>query len=315
MMLTPELVPGSHVQVEEGRVTIGTDTLASVQATLGPGTRGPMNSRTYVWTLAGGVELNVWFANSSLGDVNVINDTDVVLWAAVTGTFAGRTPAGVGLGSARAEIEAAYQMAPNEVAIANPPGTLLEYFTTGLLVAIDQAGNARTITICRAYPRAPDGTIDPNDARLRFSGFDLEGFRGLSGRGTRDRDVRAQLGEPDAEGDVTISGQQLHTLSYAFIGIEVFFVDNPVIDPDRTAFISVHAPYYGTTSNGLGIGSERTAFEAFLTNAGYGMGTPSSTNANFVCYTHGSDQDVGVSYSMDMPPVVTSISMPLLRCP
>lgn len=316
MMLAPELMPGSHVQVAEGRVTIGVDTLATVQQTLGAGTRGPMNTRSYEWTLSGGVELTVWFANSTLGDVSVIANDHVVLWAAVTGTYTGQTPDGIGIGSTRTEVEAAYGSPSNDIAIADPPGTLLAYFTTGIFVAVDPNAMTRTVTICRAYPQDPNGTIDPNGARLRFqSAGDIQGFRGLTDQGTRESTVRTRLGEPDAEGDIRISGQDLRTLSYGFLGIEVFFVDNPIVGSDRVAFVSVHTPYYGTTSSGDGIGTDRTTFEAYLTNQGYGAGRPSSTNAQLICYSHGNDEDVGVTYSTDMPPVVTSISMPLLTCP
>ncbi len=314
--LNPELMPGQYVQVAEGRIEIGVDTFATVQTKLGPGTRSmAMNARSFEWMLSNGVVLTAWFANTGLGPVGTVDMGATVLWISVQGGFTGQTPDGVGLGSSRTDVETAFGAAPHEVALTMAPtGTLLQYFTGGLLVALDDNGMTRTITICRAYRVEPDGEIDPNDSRLRLSNGDLEGFMGLGQRGTNINTVRTRLGEPDAEGDVTVSGQQLHTLSYAFIGIEVFQVDNAVIGDDRVAFLTIHTPYYGLGAGGVGIGSDRSDFETFLGNQGYGNPMASS-NANFFCYEHPSAQSVGVTYTEDTPPVVSSVTTPLLTCP
>lgn len=314
--LSPELVPGQYVQVMEGRIEIGVDTLATVEAKLGMGTRNTtMNARSFEWSLSGGVTLTVWFANTGIGPVGTIADDAQVLWVSVQDGYTGETPNGVGLGATRAEIEAALGVAPHEVPItATPTGTLLQYMTSGILVALNDQGAARTITISRAYPVEPDGEIDPRGTRIRLSNGDLEGFGGLGNRGTDISRVRQRLGEPDTEGDVNVGGQSLHTLSYAFIGIEVFQVDNAIVGEDKVAFFNIHAPYYGTGAGGVGIGSARADFEGFLSNQGYGNGTMSST-ANFFCYTHPSAESVGVSYTADAPARVSSVTIPLLQCP
>lgn len=317
MALTPELVPGSYVQVAEARIEVGTDTLSSVQGKLGMGTRSTqMNTRSYEWSLSGNVTLVVWFANTNLGPVATVNADDTVLWASVTGDYTGTTPGGTAIGDTRATLEADIGMAPNEVAItAQPTGTLLQYYTTGILIALADDDTVRTFTVSRAYNVAPDGEIDPTNERIRLSNGDVEGFMGLGNQGTRLDTIRQRLGAPDAEGNITVQGETLLTLSYGFIGIEIFAVDNGVVGRDRVGFMNIHTPYYGLTGpNGEGIGSTRAAFEGFLSNEGYGNAQASST-ANFFCYDHNSASSVGVTYSTDNPPAVTSVTIPLLTCP
>lgn len=309
--LDPEIEPGSHVQVAEGRITITQDTFASVRNTLGTGTRSALeNTRSYEWSLSGGVTLTVWFANSNLdgddGAPNDVDDTDRVLWVAVQGGFTGATSAGVGLGSTRAQVETAYGTADNESALTSPAGTLLQYYETGILVALDDQGAARTLTVNRAYGAAPDGTIDVRNGRLRFGSTDIEGQDGLQTGTDRSR-VQNLFGAPDAQGDLRVSGQTLQTWSYGFIGMEFFFLDGR----DTVLFMSVHTPYFGQTGGGTGVGSTRNQMEAFLTNEGYNSGSASSSNPRFICYE--GRTDIGVTYSEAN--VVTSITMPLLTCP
>lgn len=318
-MTMPELVPGSHVRVTEGRIDIMRHTFADVTSILGPGTRSQAaNTRSYEWTLSGGVELTVWFANSNLDDDAPpadVDATDTVLWIAVQGGFAGTTPEGIGLGSVRGQVEAAgaYGAPPHTVNVPNPAGTLAQYYVRGLLVAYDPAGSVRTITICRAYPQAPDGSIDPNDSRLRF-GRDLQAYTFVAGIPVSHdslSDARSLLGAPDAEGNVVVSGQNLHLLSYAFIGIEVF----ALASASEIAFVTIHAPYYGT-AGGVGIGSTRTSMESFLAGQSYNGGSVSASSPNFICYGHNSNgPDVGVTYSTDVAPLVTSMVIPLHQCP
>ncbi|MBK6684328.1 MAG: hypothetical protein IPG45_07630 [Deltaproteobacteria bacterium] len=315
--LAQELVPGSHVQVAEGRIAVMMDNYADVRGKLGPGTRNTgVGVRSYNYTLSGGVELTVWFANTNLdaddNPPNNVDDSDRVLWVAVQGNFTAQTPANVGLGTAKTAVEAAYGVAPSESPITNPAGVLAQYYTRGILVAYGADNLARTITIARSYPQAPDGTIDLTGVRLQLSGGEIRGFRGIGMNGTSKGDIMTRLGAPDAEGSASIGGQNLDTLSYAFIGIEVFFLDGG----NSALFLNVHTPYYGTSSSGEGIGTGRTAFEAYLTGLGY-QAAQASSNAQFFCYNNNSDQvqDVGVSYSSDTPQVVTSITFPLLSCP
>ena len=307
------LVPGAYVQVREGRVSLMQDTFEQVKAVFGPGTRTAVaNTRSYEWALSGGVTLTVWFANSNLdGDdapPNDVDSADVALWAAVQGGFTGETPTGVGLGDPRAEVELAFGAAPNEVALTNPPGTLLQYFSTGILVALDAQGLVRTLTVHRAYGSEPDAIVDVDDGRLRFTEGDIEGQDGLT-RGTNKAAVTDLLGMPDAQGALQISGQSLTTWSYGFIGVELFFLENR----DTVFFMNVHPPFYGLTPGATGMGSTRAEMEAFLSGAGYDNGTASGSNSRFICYA--GPIDVGVTYSQDNPPLVTSITSPLLACP
>lgn len=309
--LDPSISVGLSVQVAEGVVTVMQDTFADVTATFGPGTRTAVaNTRSYEWALSGGVQLTVWFANTNLdgddGAPNDVDGTDRVLWVAVQGGFTGTTGEGVGMGATRAEVETAYGTAEAESAIANPSGTLLQYYTTGLLVALDDQGMVRTLTVHRAYGAAPDGTIDVDDARLRFGGTDIEGQDGLQ-TGTNRSRVQNLFGPPDAQGTLRVSGQDLDTWSYGFIGMEFFFLDGR----ETVLFMSVHAPFFGKTTGNTGVGSTRTEMETFLSGIGYDGGTASSGNANFICYE--GPRDVGVTYNASGE--VTSITMPLLACP
>lgn len=312
--LDPMLMPGAFVQVAEGRVDVMQDSFRDVVDRLGAGTRTALaNTRSYEWTLAGGVELTVWFANSNLdaddAPPNDVDDTDRVLWIAVQGGFTGTTPDGVGLGSTRAEVETALGTADNTVPVTDPAGTLLQYFQSGALIALSDADAVRTFTVHRAYNSAPDGAIDVDDGRLQFMAGNIEGQDGLR-RGTDKSDVMRILGEPDAQGGLRVSGQDLDTWSYGFFGVELFFLDGR----DTVLFTAVHTPFYGTVAGGtVGVGSTRADMEAFLGGEGYDGGRASNGNARFICYT--GPRDVGITYSEDTPPLVTSITTPLLACP
>lgn len=311
--LLPQMEPGDHLQTAEARLELG-DTFAEVTQKLGAGTRSAsMNARSYEWSLSSGVELTVWFANTNLDSdddaPNDVDGTDAILWMAVQGGFTGKTSRNVGLGSTRAAVEAAapagYGAPPHTVELDNPPGTLAQYFQSGLLVAYEPGGTVRTVTICRAYRVAPDGELKPDDPSLDFGAAgEVRGLRGLSSGTSRD-DIVQLLGEPDAQGDVVVAGNSLLLLSYGFIGIEVFL--SPATE--RTYFASVHAPYYGVIQGSSAtIGSPRSEVEAALD-----LG-PGVAGANqLVCYEGGGDPDVGVSYSTDPTPVATTFTIPLIR--
>lgn len=314
MPLMEEMVPGSHVQVREGRVGIGA-TFQEVTGLLGPGARSAAeNARSYEWSLSGGVMLTVWFANGNLdaddAPPNDVDQTDRVLWIVAQG-FGGTTPEGIGVGATRSAVEAAYGAAPHSVPIPNPAGTLAQYFTTGLLVAYAPDDTVRTVTICRAYVQAPDGEIDPRDARLRFASGDVQGIRSLIELGTDDSDVLARLGEPDGRGTLSLGGQDLEAFSYGFIGVEVFFLENE----DDVLFMTVHAPYYGTTAGGIGVGASRIDVEQYLSGEGYNAGT-AATNPQLICYEHGgSDEMVGVTYDENDVATTFNVPIPLGMCP
>lgn len=314
MGLLQQMDPGSYVQVTEGRIEIG-DSFATVKQKLGPGQRTPvMNARSYDWALSGRVELTIWFANTNLDDddgaPNDVDDTDLVLWIAVKGAFLGATSRGIGLGSTRAEVEAAapsgYGPPPHTATLTDPEGTLAQYFTTGFLVTYGTDGSIRTFTICRAYPQAPDGELKPDSGEVDFGATSIVGS---VLQGTRLSDVTTLLGTADAIGEVTIADNMLKLASYGFLGIEVFAIPS---GSERTVFMNVHAPFYGTISGSAGVGSTRAEVEAAL---GRGPGQVSAMNGNFVCYEGGSSPDIAVTYSEDAVPSATSFTIPLIRTP
>jgi hypothetical protein len=105
-----------------------------------------------------------------------------------------------------------------------------------------------------------------------------------------------------------LDGQSLDTLSYGFLGLEIF----SVADGARTLFFVVHPPFYGTTSTGIGMGSTQADMETYLTGLGYdGM---VSSNPQFVCYDRGSPPMIGVTYT-EADDRVSSITLALPQCP
>src|SRR5207244_1388777 len=151
----------------------------------------------------------------------------------VDGGFPGKTMKGFGIGSMKTAVEAAspagYGAAPHSVPItmgAGAGGSLSLYYKTGFLTAYDVGGLVTTFTVCKAYGLAPDGTLDGQGARLHFAANgDIKGsilaLPPNGQNGTSFTDVKTLLGPPDGEGNVMLGGQQLHLLSYGFIGIEV----------------------------------------------------------------------------------------------
>ncbi len=312
------LVPGRSVTTARGRVSIG-DRFDSVVGALGQGTRtAQMNARSYEHALGGGVTLTVWYANTNLDNDDAapanVDDSDLVLWIAVEGAFAGTTASGVGIGSSQADVRSAYGPPSRTSPIDTPPGTVDAYYETGLLAAYGNDNRVRTMTISRAYPNDPDGTLELADARIRF-GRDTVLADLFSG--TDKDDVKRILGNPpDGEGDVTIEGATIRVLSYGFIGLEIFTGRRS----GRTLFVSVHAPFYGTAGSGanaVGIGSTRADFESYLATEGFDPARM-STAMNVFCYRNrGSRRIVGASYSAEMPSTVTTISvgLPDSSCP
>ena len=305
--LTLDIVPGSHVTTALGRVDLRS-TRASVRATLGAGQQAAMG-RSIDYTLPGAI-LTVWYANTGLNATPAtrIDDDDLVLWIAVTTGFTGRTSDGVGIGSAKSAVTAAFGPAERSSEIDNPPGTLEPYYTQGIIVAYNPSDEVRTITVCRAYSNAPNGQMRLADGEIRFGN---NGIRGGIFDGTRDRDIKSILGDPpDAEGQATFGTTDLDVMSYGFIGLEFFMTSS-----GRVLFMSVHAPYYGTSGSGAGaagIGSTRTDFESHLLAEDFGSGRVSSGNPGITCYQNRASRKwIGVSYSSETPPTVTSISIAL----
>jgi hypothetical protein len=323
LVVRPELVPGSHVGFTAARVDIG-DAFMDVTARLGQGMRSmAMGSRSFEWTIDG-AHVTVWFANTNASadmPPNDVHPTDKVLWIAVDGSaFPGKTDNGIGIGSMKTMVEQAapngYGPAPHSAPLMNG-GSIGLYYKTGFLVAYDNTNTVTTFTVCKAYPAAPDGAIDPSHARFQFTAGDLNAtvisFQGGQAGSTNDQ-VKMLLGPPDGEGEVTIGTQMLHLISYAFIGIEVFSPASGQIGAGTTIFASVHAPYYGSLSGGgmIGVGSTRPDFEAALN---VGTGQPSQGTPGLVCYELGMSKIAGVTYSADATPVVTTISLVFPQCP
>ncbi|MBI4818387.1 MAG: hypothetical protein HY791_19130 [Deltaproteobacteria bacterium] len=299
--------PGVFVSVPEGRVEIGA-TFGSVKAAIGNPTRmsamtGSVTPRSYEWELASGPRLVVWFADSDLSQ-GVVGESDKVLWIAAERGFAGRSSEGVGIGSSRAEVRAAYGAPGRSSPVADPPGEIDAWYTRGLIVAYGTDELARTITVTRAYQVAPTGTVDIAAGSVSFP----PSIQGGVLRGSRPNDVRQGLGAPDGEGNVSPGGVPLELWSYAFIGVEVFFAD--FLGMQRVAFISLHAPFDGLTGNGVGIGSTRAELESHLSDLGFDGGRPSSASPEVICYVKDSTQrGFAATYSNANPSLVTTMSV------
>lgn len=318
MPLTEEMEAGAFVQVVEARINVGdgtgtdpnVDTYASVTAKLGAGTRSAaMNTRSYEWSLSGGVELTIWFGNTNLdGDDEPpanVDGTDEVLWIAVSGTYGGKTSRDIGIGSTRAQVEAfmptGYGPPALTTDLTNPPGVLASYFTSGLLVAYDANNNVRTVTIARAYNTEPNADIKIDEARLDFSTGAIDAFHMLQ-PGTRKGNVELALGYADGAGEAN----GFTVWSYAFIGVELFFFGQQ----ESVLFFTVHEPYFGGLNNSaIGIGSPRADVEAEL---GMGMGDASMQNANLICYPNSMMPEVLVSYTNGE---ASTITMGFITCP
>lgn len=307
------LAAGALVRVEEGTIHLG-DSFATVRGLLGAGKRtAAVNTRSYEWSLRGGVELAVWFANSNLDDDTPpvdVDDSDLVLWVSVRGAYPGRTPEGIGMGSLRAEVEALSGYGAPPATVDVDGGTVAQYFTNGLHLTYGADGRVVAVTVARAYPQAPDGIIDVEGAGLDFgTAGSIKGLRAspVFSAGSPESVVREILGAPDAMGEVANGNQRFRVLSYGFLGIELFFLG----EQTSVAFVTIHAPYYGRarTDARIGIGSTREALE---TGLGLGHGEPSSSSA-LSCYPGRQNPRVGVTYGADGRS--TSITMPLLRCP
>ena len=311
-----ELAPGSHVMVDGRRVAIG-DVFSQVQRVLGAGARaGRAEARSYSYQV-GATTLDVWFANSNLdaddNAPNDVDDDDEVLWIAVSGAFAGRTPDGLGSQSERSAVEMVHGASPRETPLEAPEqGTLATYYTSGFLVAYDTGDRVRTYTVCRTYPREPSGILAVSQGTVDFGGGAV-----ITGGQTEEARVVQVLGTPDAQGQVRFTANvSLKLLSYSFIGIEVWIGSIT----GRAFFVSVHSPYYGRTAaaaTSAGLGTSRTDFLDFLAREGFGAGSQSTASMNVVCYHNpASGKYLGVSYATGGDAKVTtlSIAFPELAC-
>lgn len=324
------VVQGAAVRVRVG-ATPGS-TFAEVKAALGQPTRQTpgANTRSHEWDLSVGGTLTVWFNNTGLdaNPANLVGEADEVLWIAISGAFPGEDTGGVRIGAPRAQVEAAYGAPVRETAISDPAGALLSYVRRGVLVAIDAGtGQARSITVTRAYLVEPDGQIDLAGRRLRFTSGDLGlvswtqvGNLAVPSGGPNASAVTQLLGPPDAQGTVSVGGQNLWMYAYSFIGFEITFRRNSGgSGPDGGAlFVSLHTPYYGTTAaapNDHGIGSARAAIEPYITGLGFGAAVPSGTSADLLCYKNNLNA-VGVTYSDPEAEVSALIlGLPPSACP
>lgn len=320
-----EMEAGEFVQLVEGRINLGdgigvsgiVDNFGTVKTRFGMGTRSAgMDARSYEWDMANGTHLVVWFGNTN-GDAddsapNNVDDSDEVLWIAVSGNYGGKTTRQVGVGSTRAEVElgrpTGYGAPLNPVNIENPPGVLASYFTDGILVAYDANDIVRTVTICRAYGAQPNADIDPGTGSLDFDALgQLRGFKDLV-TGTGQNQIRNILGEPDGAGP----GPGNTTVwNYTFIGIEIFFFGSQT----NALFMTLHPPYFGTIDNtNAGPGSTRADMEIALD---MGMGEASTSNPAFVCYPDAMNAEIAVAYTAESLAgiIMLPLSPPLVPCP
>ncbi|MBI4816942.1 MAG: hypothetical protein HY791_11830 [Deltaproteobacteria bacterium] len=304
---TSSFEPGAFVEVPEGRVTIGA-TFANAKTAIGMPTRmstgsGTGTPRSYEWDLSSGARLVIWFADTDLSQ-GAVEDTDKVLWIAVEGNFSGKSGSGVGIGSTKQQARAAFGTADRSAPVTDPPGTVDAWYTRGLLAAYGSNDQVRTITVTRAYLRAPDALIDIPGGRVDFP----PSINGGAIRGSTPDEVRTVLGEPDGQGTVSPAGTTLLAWSYAFVGIEVFFAD--VLGNDKAAFITLHTPYYGLTGGGVGIGSTRAELETYLSSAGFDAGRATSASPDLFCYVNNATQrGLAATFSSANPSLVTTLNV------
>jgi hypothetical protein len=322
--LTPSFAFGQHVTVAEARIAIG-DRFDAVRARLGRGTRSAQaGTRSYEWQLSGSTTLTVWFVNANVDNDDDppadVDDTDTVLWVAVSGGYTGRSPEGLGIGSTAADVQRALGASPSTTPLTNPPGELRSYYTRGGLIALAPDNTVRTLTVSRAYMREPDGRIDIAGAQLDFGNNRTIRSGGLiTSPGTSESAIKQILGEPDASGSINVGGLMLNFMNYSFLGTEMFLTRN-----GRTLlFTSVHTPWYGTTGNGTpGLGASKAQMEVHLTTLGLGAGVASTSQPQtLTCYPipGRSSAGIGVTYGATAPNEVTTIILGIVmtegRCP
>ena len=308
----PALVPGSHMTANGATVYLG-DTYTQVSAKWGPGVRTTtMGNRSYQYDLGGEGQVTVWFANTGVDadPAGTIDSDDEVLWIAVSGQFSGKTGDDLGQGSTKQEVVTVYGASSRTTMTTMPaPGSISTYYQNGLLVGFDANDKIRTITICKSYPVDPDGEMDLAQGTLTVNGTTLRGaFLG----GASESTVRSTLGDPaDAEGTRTIGVSRLKILSYAFIGFEMFLTNSGSL-----LFMTVHAPFYGTSGGMEALSMSKADFESHLATLDFRAGQVSTTSASVICYKHRqTEKYVGVSYS-GTPETVSSITlaMPGVAC-
>jgi|GEM_PF-6217464 len=308
----PAIVPGSHLVANGASIFLG-DTYSEVVSKWGAGTRSTtMGNRSYQYDLGEEGQYTVWFANTGVDaePADTIDNDDEVLWIAVSGPFTGKTGDDLGKGSSKQDVVSVYGVSPRSTPTTMPaPGSISTYYKSGLIVGFDTEDKIRTMTICKTYPVEPDGVMDLAQGTLTVGGTTLRGaFLG----GTNEATVRSTLGDPaDAEGSLMISLSRLKILSYAFIGFEMFLTNSGSL-----LFMTVHAPFYGTSAGMQALNMSRSDFESHLATLDFRTGQVSTTSENVICYKHRqTEKFVGVSYS-ETPETVSSITlaMPSVAC-
>ena len=312
MAVGAAIVPGSHLTANGATVYLG-DTYSTVTSKWGSGTRTTaMGNRSYQFDFGSEGQVTVWFANTGVDadPADTIDNDDEVLWIAVSGEFSGKTGDDLGRGSSKQDVVSVYGVSARSTMTTMPaPGSISTYYKDGLLVGFDSDDKIRTITVCKSYPVDPDGVMDLAQGTLTVGGTTLRGaFLG----GTSESAVRSTLGDPaDAEGSLMVSVSRLKILSYAFIGFEMFLTNSGSL-----LFMTVHAPFYGTSQGMEALNMSRSDFESHLAMLDFRTGQVSTTSASVICYKHRqTEKFVGVSYA-GTPETVSSITlaMPSVAC-
>jgi hypothetical protein len=294
------IVPGQSVgPLAVSQSLANMTTLAQVRGILGePGVL--LQGATYTMTF---LQDRLWAVGIDVNGSKSFDDPDRVISIMAREGLNVRTQGGLTIGSTRAEVRGQLGQPDHFADLAPsgeyPGGRVDEYFRLGLFVGYGTDDVSTAYTVTRVL-RAPDGRLDPTNGTLAFGSTTI-----YLGDGNYTGDSRSRhlgvLGEPDWHStfDRTVSGYPVtfYLDSYRIQGLEFIGVDNVMgIAKDKLVVVAVYPFYYGTTAQGLGVGSPKSAF-----TAQYGQPTPrydATYQATVFVYTAGT-RKLGVLFTHD----------------
>jgi len=216
----------------------------------------------------------LWVAGIDVNGSRTFDGPDHVLSVIARAGLDARTPEGLGVGSALAEVRAGLG-APDHSEVLAPAegfegGRVDEYFGLGLFVNYGPDDLAQAVTVTRVYS-APGGGFDPQAGTLTYQGTTLYLGDGLA-TGDPRAAHRAAVGEPDwpsgFEQVIDVGGTpvsvQFWVDSYRIQGLEFIGVDTVagVYERDKLVLVALYPFYFGQAPNGVRVGSPRAELEA-----------------------------------------------------
>jgi hypothetical protein len=279
-------------------------TLSQLQAELGE-SGSLVSGATYTMSFVGD---RLWAVGIDVNDSKTFDAPDHIISIIAREGLNARTPNGLTLGSAQADVRGALGQPDHSDDVApsatSEGGSVDEYFRYGLFVNYDPAGLVKALTVTRVYS-APAGSFDPAAGTLTYGGTTI--YLG-DGNSTGDAQAvhRGAVGEPDwpssFEKEIDSGGSPVDVLfyvdSYRIQGLEFIGVDTVagMFEKDRLVLVGLYPFYYGQAANGVRIGSPKSALDA-----AYGAPTivsdPAWTGVLYL-YTTGT-RKLGVLYTDD----------------